>query len=299
MLLQTTPAVPATPESGGAIGTFLANYGVPYAETLGAGITFVIAFLAVVFAGRLIVLPLVDRMLESRNLDRHVKKPLRKATWIAVVFVGISVAFGFAGMGNFLTSLATIAAAATLAIGFAMQDVIKNFVAGIFIYTDRPFRIGDWIEWDGYSGVVQDISLRVTRVETFDSELLTVPNTNLTDNVIKNPVANDQLRLRFLFGIGYDDDIAEASQIIGEEAAAHDGIADDPEPTVRLTELDDSSVGLEARIWIDDPRHSDFVKTRSEFVTAVKNQFDAAGIEFPYPQRELSGGIVPEGDIDE
>ncbi|MFB6159562.1 MAG: mechanosensitive ion channel domain-containing protein, partial [Haloferacaceae archaeon] len=74
-----------------------------------------------------------------------------------------------------------------------MQDVIANFVAGVFIFTDRPFRIGDWIEWDGYSGIVEDISLRVTRVRTFDNELLTVPNSNLTDGVIKNPVAKEQL----------------------------------------------------------------------------------------------------------
>jgi len=70
-----------------------------------------------------------------------------------------------------------------------MQNVISNFVAGVFIYTDKPFRIGDWIEWeDGtYSGIVEDISLRVTRVRTFDNELLTVPNSALTEGVLKIP----------------------------------------------------------------------------------------------------------------
>nr|NIS30464.1 mechanosensitive ion channel [Actinomycetota bacterium]NIU65690.1 mechanosensitive ion channel [Actinomycetota bacterium]NIW27493.1 mechanosensitive ion channel [Actinomycetota bacterium]NIX20005.1 mechanosensitive ion channel [Actinomycetota bacterium] len=189
MLLQTTP-VPAAGD-GGVIGRLLADAGVPYASPLGTALSFLVAFLAVFLIGRIVVLPLLDRVLESRGLDRHAKVPLKKLTWIVVIFVALSVAFGFAGLGSFLTSLATIAAAATLAIGFAMQDVIKNFVAGVFIFTDRPFRIGDWIEWDGNSGIVEDISLRVTRVRTFDNELLTVPNSQLTDGVIKNPVAKD------------------------------------------------------------------------------------------------------------
>jgi len=175
-----------------------------------------------------------------------------------------------------------------------MQDVIANFVAGVFIFTDKPFRIGDWIEWDGNSGVVEDISLRVTRVRTFDNELLTVPNSQLTDGVIKNPVAKDKLRLKFLFGIGYDDDIDKATEIIIEEAEKHEGILDDPEPSVRLTELGDSSVGLQSRIWISNPGRADFVKTRGEYVTAVKERFDEEDINIPYPNRTIGGGLALE-----
>jgi small-conductance mechanosensitive channel len=178
-----------------------------------------------------------------------------------------------------------------------MQDVIANFVAGVFIYTDRPFRIGDWIEWDGNSGVVEDISLRVTRVRTFDNELLTVPNSQLTDGVIKNPVAKEQLRLKFLFGIGYDDDIDRATEIIIEEAEKHEEILDDPAPSVRLTELGDSSVGLQSRIWIDDPSRADFVKTRGEYVTAVKERFDEEGINIPYPNRTIGGDLAIENAV--
>jgi small conductance mechanosensitive channel len=208
-----------------------------------------------------------------------------------VLFLAVTVAFGSAGLGNFLTALATIAAAATLAIGFALQDVIKNFVAGVFIFSDQPFRIGDWIEWDGNAGVVEDISLRVTRVRTFDNELLTVPNSMLTDGVVKNPVAHDTLRLKFVFGIGYDDDIEKATEIIVEEAEAHDGILDDPAPSVRLVELGDSSVGLQSRIWISDPSRADFVKTRGEYVQTVKERFDEEEIDIPYPNRTIGGGI--------
>ena len=282
-----------SPDAGGLppVADLLANFGVPYASALGSAITFVLVFVVVFVLGRLTVVPLINRLLSARNVDRHARVPLMKLTTFVVVFAALGIAFGLAGFGNILTSLATIAAAATLAIGFAMQDVIANFVAGIFIFTDRPFRIGDWIEWDGNEGVVEDISLRVTRVKTFDNELLTVPNSVLTSGVIKNPVAEDKLRLQFLFGIGYDDDIERATDIIVEEAETHDGIMDDPAPTVRLTELGDSYVGLKSRIWIDDPGRSDFVKTRGEYVTAVKNRFDEAEIDIPYPQRELSGEL--------
>jgi len=165
----------------------------------------------------------------------------------------------------------------------------------VFIYTDKPFRIGDWIEWDGNSGVVEDISLRVSRVRTFDNELLTVPNSNLTDGVIKNPVAKEQLRLKFMFGIGYDDDIDKATEIILEEARNHPEIMDDPEPSVRLVELGDSSVGLQSRIWIKDPNRADFVKTRAEYVKTVKERFDAEDINIPYPNRTIGGGLEMTG----
>ncbi|MEF8789948.1 MAG: mechanosensitive ion channel family protein [Haloarculaceae archaeon] len=258
---------------------------------------FLVAFLAVYVLGRVVVLPLVDRVMQSRGLEEHARKPLSKVVFFVVLFAAVAVAFGAAGLGSFLSALATIGAAATLAIGFAMQDVLKNFVAGVFIYTDKPFRIGDWIEWDGNSGVVEDISLRVSRVRTFDNELLTVPNSQLTDGVIKNPVAKDKLRLKFVFGIGYDDDIDEATEIILEEARDHAEIMDDPEPTVRLTELADSYVGLQSRIWIANPSRADWVRTRAEYVKSVKERFDEAGIDIPYPQRGLSGGIELAGPI--
>ncbi|MFB6113939.1 MAG: mechanosensitive ion channel family protein [Halodesulfurarchaeum sp.] len=282
----------------GWIGNFLESLGVPYAHSIGSAITFVIAFALIYLAGKTLIRPVVDQMLTRRNLDEHARRPIKRLFDVLIVFAGIAVAFGLAGFGDFLQSLATIAAAATLAIGFALQDVIKNFVSGVFIYTDKPFRIGDWIEWDGYEGEVEDISLRVTRVRTFDNELLTVPNSQLTDGVIKNPVDGDWLRRKFVFGIGYDDDIDEASSIIVEEARNHDLILDEPAPSVRLTELGDSSIGLQARIWIDDPRRSDVVRVQSEYVKRVKERLDDAGIDIPYPQRVVHGSLDVEAGSD-
>ncbi|WP_049911548.1 mechanosensitive ion channel family protein [Natrinema limicola] len=279
----------------GPIGNALEDVGLTTAQASMAegAIKFVVALAVIWVVGRLLLVPLVERALDRRDLDEHAKNPLLLLTRFGLAFLALSVAFGFAGFGNFLVSMAGIAAAGALAIGLAMQNVISNFVAGVFIYTDKPFRIGDWIEWDDgtYSGVVEDISLRVTRVRTFDNELLTVPNSALTDNVLKNPVDADKLRLKFVFGIGYDDDIQQATDIIVAEAERHPNIMDDPAPSVRLTELGSSDVGLQSRFWIADPSRADFVRIRGEYVTAVKQRFDEEGIDIPYPVRTLEGGL--------
>ena len=275
----------------GPVAETLDSASVPYASTVADLTIFVASFLAVYLVGRAVIRPLLGRALDARDLDEHAKRPLQKLVNFAVLFLAVTVAFGLAGFGSFLQALATVGAAATLAIGFALQDVIRNFVAGIFIFTDRPFRIGDWIEWNDNAGVVEDISLRVTRVRTFDNELLTVPNGELMRGTIKNPVDAEQLRMKFVFGIGYDDDIDAATEIIVEEAETHETILTDPAPTVRLVELGDSSVGLQSRVWIGDPSRGDVVRVRSEYVQAVKERFDAAGIDIPYPNRTIGGGL--------
>ena len=275
----------------GPVEEQLNEFNVPLAGTIVDAAVFLGVLAGVYTFGRLVVGPLFGRVARKRELDAHVQKPLRKLLNFVIFFAAITVAFGAAGLGNFLQALATVGAAATLAIGFALQEVIRNFVSGVFIFTDKPFRIGDWIEWDGNAGVVEDISMRVTRVRTFDNELLTVPNSQLTNDVVKNPVDAETLRMKFVFGIGYDDDIDSATEIIIEEAEKHEEILEDPGPSVRLVELGDSSVGLQSRIWIGEPSRSDVTKTRGEYVTAVKQRFDEEGIDIPYPNRTIGGGI--------
>lgn len=287
------------PEKVGPVGQTLHDVGIPYAEALGAAITFLVTVVALYFLGRATIVPFINRMLKAHGAEAHARRPLRRLVKVLVVFVAITIAFGVAGYGNFLSSLATIGAAATLAFGFAMQDTLANLVAGVFIYTDRPFRIGDWIEWpssggEPYQGIVEDITFRVTRVRTFDNELLTVPNATLTQNVIKNPVAKDQLRISVGFRIGYTDDINRASEIIRAEAHKHPEILDDPKPVVHLgpeTALGDSSIGLTGRIWIADPGRADYFKIRGEYIANVKTRLQDAGIDIPFPRVDLSGEV--------
>jgi len=265
---------------------------IPQAIDFGTdAVAFLLTFAVVYALGKLVVGSSVRRILSAREVDETLRKPTRKVAGVGVVFVALAVAFAVAGFGNLLSSLATVVGALTLAIGFASQDLIGNLVGGAFLIADREVQIGDWVEWDGHVGVIEDISFRVSRVRTFDNELITVPNGELANTAITNPVAKDKLRIQFLFGVDYDDDIDHAKQVITEEAKAHGEILDNPPVSVRLTELADSYVGLKSRFWIDEPDRSDFVRIRSEYAQAVKERCDAEEIEMPYPHRQLTGEV--------
>ena len=289
--LQTT----ARPDS--YLSELLASVGLPtqLANAVASALVFLVVFVGVYVVSKLVIVPLVARLLDRRGVEEHVRKPLTLVVYGALLFVAVGLAFSFAGFGNILVALSTVTAAATLAVGFAMQDVLKNFVAGVFIYTDEPFRTGDWIEWEGNSGYIEDISLRVSRVRTFDNEHLTVPNSQLTDGVIKNYDKNGTLRLKFTFRISFRDDIDQATDIILEEARASEGILADPEPSVKLIELNESSFGLQSRIWIEDPGGSDFLGIRGRFVQAVTERFEREGVTIPYPHRTIEGRLDGPG----
>ena len=287
------PALPLQ-TLGDRIGTLVNDLSAGAVTFVGDLIVFIATVAAFYVAGRVVVLPVVTRLLDRRGVEPTLAKPARKLTLAGIVFVAVAIGFAIAGFGNLLTSLATIAAALTLAIGFASQDVIGNLVAGVFLISDPEIRIGDWIEWDSNRGIIEDISFRVTRVRTFNNELITVPNSELVNTAVTNPVAKDKLRIPFTFGVGYEDDLDHAQAVIIEEAENHDEILDEPAPTTRVTELADSYVGIQARFWIDTPSRSDFAKIRSEYVQAVKERCDAEGIEMPYPHQELVGGIDVE-----
>ncbi|MEZ3142737.1 mechanosensitive ion channel family protein [Halobaculum sp. MBLA0143] len=256
-----------------------------------AAVTFVLAFTAVYVAGSRLLSPLAARAMSSREFDDTVQSLAESVVNAAVLFAAVAVAFTVAGFGSFLTAFATFGSALALAVGFAAQDLVANFVAGIFILKDKPFEVGDWIEWSGGSGRVRDIDLRVTRIQTFDNERITVPNSDLANDALVNPVAYQTLRGKFTFGIGYDDDIDHATDCILDEAENVDDVLSDPAPSVRVTELGDSAVGLQARYWIDEPSRGDYVRVRSELVSAVKRRFDAEGIDMPYVHRELTGDV--------
>jgi len=288
-----SPVVLQTGTETGFVGEFLVGLGLPpkLAAAVGSAAVFLVVFVGLYAVGTLAVVPLADRLLRGRGVDDHARKPLRLTVYALVVFVAVGLAFSLAGYGNVLLALSTVAAAATLAVGFALQDVIRNFVAGVFIYTDKPFRTGDWIEWGDNSGFVEEISLRVTRVRTFDNEHLTVPNSQLTDGVIKNYDRNETLRLKFTFRIGFEDDIDRATDIILDAARAQEGILADPEPSVKLVEINEASFGLQSRVWIRDPGESDFLGIRGRFVQAVTERFEREGVTIPYPHRTVEGSL--------
>ena len=264
-------------------------------EQLAVALRSLAVFLAIVGGvyafGRFVAVPLVGIAVDATTVDETVRLTALKVTGAVFALLGLYLAVPTSGLANTPTTVAAITAGATIAIGFASRDILSNFVSGAIIVVDPEFRVGDWIEWEGREGVIEDIGFRVTRVHTFDNELVTVPNSELTTNAVTNPVAKDRRRITAEFGIGYGDDIDLAREVLVDVARRHGEILDRPAARVMLVELGESAVGLRAQFWIADPARAEVLRIRSEYVQAVKECFDAEGIEMPYPYRELTGRV--------
>lgn len=253
-------------------------------------VLFIIAFVIIYWLGKYFVTRAVEGSLRRRGFDETIIDLAVSTAVVVTAVVGVALAATIAGFGVVLSAFAVLAGALALAVGFAAQDLIANFVAGVFITQDKPFSVGDWIEWNGNEGVVRDIQLRVTKLNTFDNQLVTVPNSDLTSAAVVNNAANETRRVSVGFGIGYNDDIEQARTAIIDEATAIAGVLDDPAPSAPVSELGDSAVVLSGRVWID-PNESSYGAIRARFVEAVKHRFEAEEIDMPYPNTELSGTI--------
>jgi small-conductance mechanosensitive channel len=262
----------------------------PIVSAITTIVLFLVTFAIIYWVGKRVLSRTVRTSLRRRNFDETLVGLAVSTTVVVVAVVAVALAATIAGFGVVLAAFATLAGALALAVGFAAQDLIANFVAGVFIIQDEPFTTGDWIEWNGNTAVVREIEMRVTKLDTFDNELVTVPNSQLANAAVTNPVANDRLRVAYDFGIGYGDDIEQAREIIVEEGATIEGVLDDPEPSAPVTDLGNSAVVLSGRVWID-PKESGAAGVRAQFVEAVKERFDEAGIDMPYPNTELSGDL--------
>jgi len=254
-------------------------------------LVFVVAFVLLYLVGKAVLTRVVRESLRQRAYDEALVGMAVSITTVVAFVLAIALAATVAGFGVVLSAFAVLGGALALAIGFAAQDLIANFVAGIFILQDEPFTIDDWIEWDGNSGVVREIQLRVTKVQTFDEELVTVPNNQLANTAVVNPVASDRLRVSYEFGIGYDEPIDQARDVIVEEGASVEGVFDEPAPSAPVVDLGDSAVVLSGRIWVN-PNETGAAGARASFVERVKKRFDAEGIEMPYHNTELSGEVT-------
>lgn len=264
-----------------------------YALLLGQLGEFLLVATVLYIPGRLVVQPVVSWGFGRLDLEPTLERTIEKFLRAGIVVGAVVVAAWAAGFSAFLGGTALIVAALTLAVGFAAQDVLSNFVAGVFIVQDRNFKIDDWIEWDDKAGFITDIGFRVTRVRTFDNETITVPNRDLATNAVTNRMSNETLRISYTVGIGYDDDVDDASRILRTTADDIDTILEDPAPTVRVTGVADTAVLLQARFWIADPDREEFSLTRSEFIKAVTERFRGAGVDISTTsQHELTGELT-------
>ena len=169
-------------------------------------------------------------------------------------------------------------------VGFALQDVLANFAAGIMILAYRPYDVGDWIEVPEAVGKVDHMNLVSTTILTGDNQKLLVPNRKIWGSIIRNVTSEQTRRVDLTFGIGYSDDITRAERIFHEILEADERVLASPEPLVRLTELAESSVNFIIRAWC---RTEDYWELRWHITRRVKERFDEEGVSIPFPQRDV------------
>jgi small conductance mechanosensitive channel len=226
----------------------------------------------------------VARVLGSRRV--HLSNLLKglaigaasKVVWL----VGLLVVLSVLGV-NLGPALAGLGIAGFV-LGFALQDSLSNFAAGMMIMIYRPFDVGDLVTAAGVTGKVKDLTLVSTVITTLDNQLLVVPNGKIWGDVINNVTGQTMRRVDMVFGIGYEDDIEKAQRIMEEILTSHELVLDDPEPVVRVHNLGDSSVDFVCRPWCET---DDYWDVYWDVTQAVKQRFDAEGVSIPFPQRDI------------
>ena len=187
-------------------------------------------------------------------------------------------------LGVDTSSLVALIAAAGLAIGLALQGSMQNFAAGVMIIVFKPFKCGDFIDAGCVSGMGEKVQIYSTTMLTGDNKEVIVPNGGINGGAITNFSARATRRVDMVFGIGYDDDIRKAKEILEGLVAADDRILKDPAPVVALSELADSSVNFIVRPWVNS---GDYWAVMWDMNEKVKTSFDEAGISIPYPQMDV------------
>ena len=199
-----------------------------------------------------------------------------------VMLAGILVAL--AAMEVNVGPIMAMVGAAGFVVAFALQGTLSNFASGIMLMLYRPYDIGDNVEVAGIMGSVKSMTLVSTSIVTADNRMMVVPNNSIWGNVITNATHSETRRVDMTFGIGYNDNIEKAEQIMKKILSEHPLVLKDPEPAVKINELADSSVNFNCRPWVET---ADYWTVYTEVTRAVKEEFDKAGISIPYPQMDI------------
>jgi small-conductance mechanosensitive channel len=241
-----------------------------------------------------ISLETAERHLVARTetkIDDIIFDLLNRLSGLIIYAIAIVLALDLLGI-NVMPFVAG-AGVAGIAIGFAAKDTLSNLIAGVLLIIDRPFELGDRIEvWSAPKGSaswgdVVDIGLRATKIRTTDNIVIVIPNNEIMKRDIVNyTLMSNAIRVRINIGVAYDADIELAKKVILEVTASADWIAGDPPPKVVVRNFGESSVELQLRVWIADARQR--MKTVSYITDQVKAAFGKAGIEIPYPKRDIT-----------
>ncbi|NOI30099.1 mechanosensitive ion channel family protein [Vibrio coralliilyticus] len=209
------------------------------------------------------------------------------AVWIIGILIGLSQ------IGLNLTPVLTGFGIAGVIVGFALQDTLSNFAAGMMLLIYRPFDVGDFVFAGGVDGKVSHMSLVNTTIKTFDNQIIIVPNGKIWGDVIKNVTHERVRRVDMVFGIGYSDDILQAEKVLKEIVDSHPAVLRNPEPNIRVHLLNTSSVDFIVRPWV---KTDDYWDVYWYVTREVKLRFDQEGISIPFPQQDVHLHMVKQGD---
>lgn len=230
------------------------------------------------------VVRIIDKVIQKsmtmRHVDESVSKFLRNLAGILLKVVVVISSVSMVGVE--MTSFVAILGAAGLAVGLSLQGSLANFAGGVLIIMFRPYKVGDFIEAQGYLGTVHDIQVFNTVLKTPDNKTIIIPNASLSNGNITNYTMENRRRVDFTFGIGYGDDILKAKGVIQRLISNDSRIHKEPEPLVAVSELADSSVNLVVRVWCDT---SEYWNIYFDMLEKVKLAFDEEGISIPFPSR--------------
>jgi len=251
---------------------FVAVYGL---RVIGA---VVILILGRVLAG--LVRKVLKRILEKAKVDLTIATFAGNLSYFLLLIFTVIAALGKLGVE--MTSFIAVIGAAGLAVGLALQGSLANFASGVLLLIFRPFKVGDFISAAGVAGIVKEISILETILATPDNIKITVPNAKIYGDVIQNISAFETRRVDIIVGIGYRSSIKEAQEALEGLLKADKRILSEPAPQVAVAELAASSVNFVVRPWV---KSGDYWGVKFDLARRIKEEFDAKGIEIPFPQQ--------------
>ncbi len=187
-------------------------------------------------------------------------------------------------MGIQMTSFIALLGAAGLAVGMALSGTLQNFAGGVMILLFKPFKVGDFIDAQGYMGVVKEIQIFITILTTPDNKTIIIPNGGLATGSLTNFSAQETRRVDWSFGIAYGDDYDTAKKVLLGMIEADERILADPAPFIGLGALADSSVNVTARVWV---KAADYWGVFFDMNEKVYKTFGKEGLNFPFPQMDV------------
>ncbi|WP_339746805.1 mechanosensitive ion channel domain-containing protein [uncultured Maricaulis sp.] len=257
----------------------------------------IILFIAVLFVTSLTQRVLDQRMKSVSHEDDSFRSSVRVLLGYLGLMMAVVMALGALGIG--LQNLALIAGALSVGIGFGLQTIVNNFVSGLILLFERPIRLGDWIVTASGEGWVRRIGIRSTEIETFDRAAIVVPNSELVGSTVTNWTRRDRTgRIILPVGVSYNSDPEKVREILQRCAAEHPEVLTEPPIFIYWADFADSSLNFEVRAFIKDvSRH---YRVRNDLRFTIFEAFKEAGIEIPFPQRDIhirsggAGGQLPD-----